>query len=1461
MTDAREDEMPTAEDAPPQVEEAQQTPEEEQQQQMEETEEEEKAPPSPAPDTNSSEATATEPVAPSTPVRALNGSADARTPAKTPVKTPVKKVPTKRLMITKMQLSNFKSYAGKIEIGPFHKCFSAVVGPNGSGKSNVIDALLFVFGKRASKLRLKKVSELVHRSAAFPNLHTATVSVFFHEIWDDDDGEELAPGVDPDEVYRMVPGSEFCVTRSATTSNVSKYFVNDQPSNFTQVTALLREKGVDLDNNRFLILQGEVEQIAMMKSKGAEGTNEDGLLEYLEDIIGSNVYVEPTERVWQEVEECNEGRSQNVHRVKLVEKEKAHLEGPRAEAQEYLRKEKEVYAKTNILYQLWIQEASKNRELCETRKTELQTQYDEELKKMEENKKALATVEEAYQEVKADHDTVVAEMDATKAIMADYEKQDVKLREELEYSKKQVKEFEAATKKELKKKKDIIRKQEENEELVPQLEQEVELLQAKLKKQEQVLETILEEHKKETTQLRKTMEDLQNEIEPFQAEMNSVRSVIDTTQTEIQLVEEPLTKAKKALAANEKATDEAEASISSLEDDREEKTQELIEMKKRIVVAQEELVSIKEQETAVSEKFREARTKAEEASGAVQSQATQSRMLRSLMDASKPGQPLASAGLCGRLGDLGAIDAKYDVAISTACGGLDNLVVETTSGAQACVAYLRKHNLGRSTFLILEQLGHMQSKAHNFRPVKIPASGQMAPRLFDLVKMKDKRFLPAFYHALRDTLVASDLDEATGIAYHGNQCKYRVVTLDGQLVELSGAMSGGGKRTRSGGMSSSIAVGGLSEAEIAALHDESRRLKSELQNIRDGRSALEREVSQLKIKIDRVENELPKIELNVNATKTKLADLIESKRSLEKQQKLSADDKKKIAKLQKTKSEKEVEHKQIKEKVEGMEKQLAELKEKILDVGGSKLRREQGVASKITNQIEEKTKQMTKIRVDFKSSQKNIEKNEQALKQLEQDTNKVKEQIESIRQQLKEIEDAALDVMQQCDAIQKKVIKKEEALAKQEKKYRKLKKQFDSMRSGEVDLQNSLEDCEKMLEENTKKEKYWASKLTALHTQYISEQEQFAEFLDDDIQLPVKKRLAKSKKTKKRITAVDPNDEDADMEDNEAEPAEDEETKNDEDKEDEDENDDDEEMELPRDTLPMLDAKALATYNKEEMKYEISVLEQQRDELKANVNMGALAQYKEKEIEYQDRVKELENATALRDSKRQEYDDLRRKRLEEFMAGFRVITLKLKEMYQMITLGGDAELELVDSLDPFSEGVVFSVRPSKKSWKNISNLSGGEKTLASLALVFALHHYKPTPLYVMDEIDAALDFKNVSIVGNYIKRRTRNAQFIIISLRNNMFELADRLVGIYKTNDATKSVTINPKKYEAVLPSRPSRPSIAGREDTSSMAGTPLPKAKKSRQSEPSSAVRRVSNGAPSTPGASTPLQNRTNQR
>ena len=119
--------------------------------------------------------------------------------------------------------------------------------------------------------------------------------------------------------------------------------------------------------------------------------------------------------------------------------------------------------------------------------------------------------------------------------------------------------------------------------------------------------------------------------------------------------------------------------------------------------------------------------------------------------------------------------------------------------------------------------------------------------------------------------------------------------------------------------------------------------------------------------------------------------------------------------------------------------------------------------------------------------------------------------------------------------------------------------------------------------------------------------------------------------------------------------------------------------------------------------------------------------------------------------RRAEHDELKERRHKQFKEGFELIANHVKQIYRLITNGGDADLETIDQLDPFSEGVLFQVRPKNKSWKHMSKLSGGEKTLSSLSLIFALHIFKPSPLYCMDEIDAALDYKNVAIVGKYIK--------------------------------------------------------------------------------------------------------------
>lgn len=160
-----------------------------------------------------------------------------------------------------------------------------------------------------------------------------------------------------------------------------------------------------------------------------------------------------------------------------------------------------------------------------------------------------------------------------------------------------------------------------------------------------------------------------------------------------------------------------------------------------------------------------------------------------------------------------------------------------------------------------------------------------------------------------------------------------------------------------------------------------------------------------------------------------------------------------------------------------------------------------------------------------------------------------------------------------------------------------------------------------------------------------------------------------------------------------------------------------------------------------------------------------------------------------------EAETLSSERLRKFMDGFNSINANIKEIFNLITFGGNAELDLLDYLNPFNDGIILSVMPPKKSWKQISNLSGGEKTLSSLSLIFALHKYRPSSFYIMDEIDAALDFKNVSVISEYVGRV--DAQFIIISLRNDMFEKAKTLIGVYKVNDVSRAITIDMSPFLA----------------------------------------------------------------
>ena len=169
----------------------------------------------------------------------------------------------------------------------------------------------------------------------------------------------------------MVPNSEFIVSRTAYRDNSSSYAINGVKSTFKEVGKLLRQKGIDLDHNRFLILQGEVEQISMMKPKG-DNPNDEGMLEYLEDIIGSSRLKPLIEILNQDVEELADYKSERLNRVQLAEQERDKLKSDYQKARDWLEIKNKLTSSSNKLYQIEIFRNSTKRSQLEEKNVEIQ---------------------------------------------------------------------------------------------------------------------------------------------------------------------------------------------------------------------------------------------------------------------------------------------------------------------------------------------------------------------------------------------------------------------------------------------------------------------------------------------------------------------------------------------------------------------------------------------------------------------------------------------------------------------------------------------------------------------------------------------------------------------------------------------------------------------------------------------------------------------------------------------------------------------------------------------------------------------------------------------------------------------------------------------------------------------------------------------------------------------------------
>ncbi|KAK3069062.1 Structural maintenance of chromosomes protein 4, partial [Teratosphaeriaceae sp. CCFEE 6253] len=970
-------------------------------------------------------------------------------------------VPKARMTITYLTLTNFKSYAGRQEVGPFHASFSSVVGPNGSGKSNVIDSLLFVFGFRASKMRQGKISALIHNSAQHPDLDYCEVEVHFQEVMDQPNGG-----------CEVVPNSQLVVSRRAFKNNSSKYYINGRTSDFTAVTTLLKDRGIDLDHKRFLILQGEVESIAQMKPKAA-GEHDDGLLEYLEDIIGTSKYKQPIDEAAAETETLNETCAEKSTRMQHVEKEKNGLEDKKNKALAYIRDENELALKQSALYQVYVSECGNNIRVTEEATGQMQDQLDAELQRHGGSEDDIKRLEKQYKSGTKEYEKLEKDTQGILREMAKLDKENVQFEAKSKFlenkKKKSQKTFEGAEFGV--KESGTLRKQAEED--VVRLTGEIEGLEGELVSEEKELMKVRESLKGKTQGLSDQIAAKQKQLEPWSAKISDKRSAMAVAQSELDILRE-------RESAGATATAETETKISGLQEQQEAKAAELEDCKRQRKAAEKEIQGLQKQldqlgakEPGMKSKLSGARSKADEARASLSATQSQGNVLAGLTRLKDSGR---IDGFHGRLGNLGAIDQKYDVAISTACPSLENLVVDTVEVGQQCIDYLRKNNLGRANFILLDRLPQ-----RDFSAIDTPEN---VPRLFDLVKSKHDRFKPAFYSVLQNTLVAKDLDQANRIAYGAK--RWRVVTLDGQLIDKSGTMSGGGTKVAKGGMSSKLSSD-VSKDQVAKMEVDRDALEAEYTELQDSQRQLGEQLRALQGQVPKLETQAQKLALELDSLERNIADAQKRLQELGAEAQPSKADKGKVAGLEKMIDKVQLEVEKLQSETAGIEDEISQLQEKIMEVGGVKLRVQKGKVDGLKEQVDTLNEALGNAEVAKTKAEKQRGKHEQTLAETEKEMKKVSKDLDKIEEDRRKQSGETASFRKQAEEAEQALEDKKDELAEVKKGLDDLTARLNETRSVEVEMRNKLEESRKILFDSQKQLKYWTEKLSKLAMQNVTE--------------------------------------------------------------------------------------------------------------------------------------------------------------------------------------------------------------------------------------------------------------------------------------------------------------------------------------------------------------------------------------
>lgn len=1269
--------------------------------------------------------------------------------------------------LSRIELENFKSYKGKQIIGPFKK-FTSIIGPNGSGKSNLMDAISFVLGVQSAQLRGSTLRDLVYAYDVQDSKEKRNASVSLVYVLNTNDEEEEEEEEDESEERdgdkenskkkkRQKRGeeegekNEVRFSRTISNSGASDYKIDNKTVTFEEYAEKLKQFGILVKARNFLVFQGDIEAVAQKSPKD--------LTQLFEQLSGSDELKQAYNDAQLKVKEAEEENAVVFGKKKTLMSQRKQIKEQKDEAEKHIKLVNEL------------------KELKTDRAMMKLFHLDEGIKTMQEEKLKIVKSRDAHDEKNEANKVELEEKKKTKAQVAKSalvaEKKMSKLREELS----------KATPKMVKSNESLQRNKKKLQLLQTNLEKTKEDKDSRsqdVTKLEKQLEEVNDaERLYDADQLKKAEKRSKVELSDAQREEFNQKRAEAGSKTfkfkrERDAAENRANVDKGTLERLEGKIAQLEKRKSFLKENEKSQKARLKEVGEKVKLAESDFKAQDAKIKILADEKRSTRAKAEHYQTQIDALTEKLRSAKALRKENeremKATEAIASmrslfAGCRGRVTDLIKVsNKKYELAVITALGrSADAVVVDDRESAKECIQYLKDQRVPAMEFIPLKDIKTMSENNERLREL-----GGTAKLVIDVVSY-DNAYHRAMLHSLGDCVVCDTHAEAKKLAYDKSKknagALLKVVSLDGTSIDKAGKLTGGSSQ---------------------GLTDKANRFtRADIDTWRKEKEKLETEMLKLK-SVQQIINEESAVYSQKQRHERDLANLKEDYKDVEAKLKRFQDEMTSINDaLKPIIPEREATEKSIKE----FEAKIVELDAKIHDISDeiyAEFSKRVGIKNIREHEEERETrrKKQAEAKAEFASQRARVvelldyEKsrdNDSAIKRNEKDIKKCEKEIETLETELEKLNQSTAEMKTQLKEL-------DGELKRAKDDARSVERELQSLKELNAEANDERERFSRLINaKNNHLDALRGSRLDVLKNASMELLE-----IPRAAQLAAGSGSAKKKKkssSRKRKTAGDADDEEE----------EDEEVEND---------DDAMDVDAPRSEYDT-DENYAVDYSDLKPELRLAIDQAQRDRLdgemrdecneraatleKLEPNMKALEQYDQILEKEKQQAVEIDNAREKLSACQITFREIAETRGARFRGAFEHVEKRISETYRELTkgsahpTGGQAFLTLENYDEPFLGGVNFTAMPPSKRYREMEMLSGGEKTIAALALLFAIHSYRASPFFVLDEVDAALDKSNVEKMARFVRSKSLGkggTQSIVISLKDNFYDKAESLVGV-----------------------------------------------------------------------------------